>query len=52
MMARCPYCKIEYYGLHFCPCKPVGTRITGATIKKIMDWWAKKFRGTPWSDKK
>ena len=52
MRSRCPYCGVEYLGLHFCPCKPPGITIAGETIKKIMDWWAKKFRGTPWSDKK
>jgi len=52
MMQKCPYCQIEYYGLHFCPCKPVGITVTGVTIRKIMDWWSKKFKGTPWSDKK
>jgi len=52
MMVRCPYCGDEYYGLHFCPSKPVGVTVTGAMVRKIMEWWSKKFRGTPWSDKK
>jgi hypothetical protein len=52
MMQKCPYCKIEYYGLHFCHKKPVGIPVTSETVKRIIDWWGKKFRGLPWSDKK
>jgi len=50
-MARCPDCGEEYYGLHFCPCKPPGITVTSEMIKKVIAWWSKKFRGKPWSDK-
>jgi len=50
MMARCPHCGEEYYGLHFCPCKPPGITSIGETIKKVLAWWTRKFK--EWGSKK
>jgi len=50
MMARCPDCGEEYYGLHFCPCRLPGITVTSEMIKKILAWWSKKFRGKPWDN--
>jgi len=52
MMSKCPDCGEEYYGLHFCPCKPPGIIVTSDMIKKVIEWWSKKFRGKPWGDEK
>ena len=48
---KCPDCGDEYYGLHFCPCKPPRIAITSEMIQKILDWWSKKFRTISRRDK-